>query len=298
VLREADFRDRDIRGKAVLLYSSPTPGGRDHTARWSGSMLRANKAGAALVLIVMDIPGNVTTEPEAGQGTTVPTMTISLKEGTAIREAIESGKDVTLRLRSDIERKAGLKTANVWGVLPGMTNENILIMAHTDAMFEGALDNARLATDVARDIEGPGLALAQCVHDLEALDRRVGRLQCLEATDGADQQLQLAMVGLEHVVQIFDLPMDGVLGACTLLLQFSNRRRVGRRLVRVDDVRQFPLLQALQRFAEEALGCRGAACWRKVEVDRVAELVDCPIEIGPLASDLDVDPMGCRAPPL
>jgi putative aminopeptidase FrvX len=47
-----------------------------------------------------------------------------------------------LRLRADIERKAGLKTANVWGVLPGMTDENILIMAHTDAMFDGALDNA------------------------------------------------------------------------------------------------------------------------------------------------------------
>ena len=138
----ADFSDRDVRGKAVLLYSSPTPGGRDHTARWSGSMLRANKAGAALVLIVMDIPGNVTTEPEAGQGTTVPTMTISLKEGTAIREAVEAGKDVRLRIKSDIERKQGLKTANVWGVLPGMTDENILIMAHTDAMFDGALDNA------------------------------------------------------------------------------------------------------------------------------------------------------------
>jgi hypothetical protein len=138
----ADFRDRDVRGKAVLLYSTPTPGGRDHTARWSGSMMRANKAGAAMVLIVMDIPGDVTTEPEAGQGTTVPTLTISMKEGTAIREAIESGKDVTLRLRADIERKSGLKTANVWGVLPGMTSENILIMAHTDAMFDGALDNA------------------------------------------------------------------------------------------------------------------------------------------------------------
>jgi peptidase M28-like protein len=138
----ADFKDRDVRGKAVLLYSNPTPGGRDHLARWSGSMLRANKAGAAMVLVVMDIPGNVTTEPEAGAGTTVPTLTISMSEGTAIREAIEAGKDVTLRLRSDIERKPGLKTANVWGVLPGMTDENILIMAHTDAMFEGALDNA------------------------------------------------------------------------------------------------------------------------------------------------------------
>jgi hypothetical protein len=138
----ADFKDRDVRGKAVLLYSAPTPGGRDHTARWSGSMLRANKAGAAMVLIVMDNPGNVVTEPEAGQGTTVPTLTISMKEGTAIREAIEAGEDVMLRLRADIERKAGLKTANVWGVLPGMTDENILIMAHTDAMFDGALDNA------------------------------------------------------------------------------------------------------------------------------------------------------------
>ena len=105
-------------------------------------MLRANKAGAAMVLIVMDNPGNVVTEPEAGQGTTVPTLTISMKEGTAIREAIEAGEDVMLRLRADIERKAGLKTANVWGVLPGMTDENILIMAHTDAMFDGALDNA------------------------------------------------------------------------------------------------------------------------------------------------------------
>jgi hypothetical protein len=138
----ADFRDRDVRGKAVLLYSNPTPGGRDHFARWSGSMMRANSAGAAMVLIVMDIPGDITTEPEAGAGTTVPTLTISMKEGTAIREAIEAGKDVTLRLRADIERKTGLKTANVWGVLPGATDENILIMAHTDAMFDGALDNA------------------------------------------------------------------------------------------------------------------------------------------------------------
>jgi Peptidase family M28 len=138
----ADFKDRDVRGKAVLLYSMPTPGGRDHTARWSGSMLRANKAGAAMVFIVMDNPGGVTTEPEAGQGTTVPTLTISMKEGTALREAIETGKEVTLQLHADIERKTGLKTANVWGVLPGMTDENILIMAHTDAIFEGALDNA------------------------------------------------------------------------------------------------------------------------------------------------------------
>jgi hypothetical protein len=102
---------------------------------------------------VRDNPGDVTTEPEAGAGTTVPTLTISMKEGTAIREAIEAGQNVTLRLRADIERKPGLKTANVWGVLPGMTDENILVMAHTDAMFDGALDNAAgivMLTEIAR----------------------------------------------------------------------------------------------------------------------------------------------------
>jgi PA domain len=123
----ADFKDRDVRGKAVLLYSAPTPGGRDHTARWSGSMLRANKAGAAMVLIVMDNPGNVVTEPEAGQGTTVPTLTISMKEVTAIREAIETGQDVTLRLRAD--SRARHRTSRPCA--PSMTDENILIMVDT-----------------------------------------------------------------------------------------------------------------------------------------------------------------------
>ena len=36
----------------------------------------------------------------------------------------------------------GLKTNNVWGVLPGLTDENILVMAHHDAFFDGALNNA------------------------------------------------------------------------------------------------------------------------------------------------------------
>jgi hypothetical protein len=46
--------------------------------------------------------------------------------------------------------KDGLKTASVWGVLPGMTDENIAVMAHTEAFFEGAMDNASgVATMVA-----------------------------------------------------------------------------------------------------------------------------------------------------
>jgi hypothetical protein len=36
----------------------------------------------------------------------------------------------------------GLKTYNTWGVLPGATDENILVMAHHDGFFDAALDNA------------------------------------------------------------------------------------------------------------------------------------------------------------
>ena len=41
------------------------------------------------------------------------------------------------------------------------------------------------------------MALAQRAHDLEALDRGVGRLQRLEAAHGPEQQLKLAVVGLD-----------------------------------------------------------------------------------------------------
>ena len=46
------------------------------------------------------------------------------------------------KVRLDIQMVAGLKTANVWGVLPGMTDEKIIVVAHRDGYFEAAGDNA------------------------------------------------------------------------------------------------------------------------------------------------------------
>jgi hypothetical protein len=44
----------------------------------------------------------------------------------------------------------GLKSYNVFAVLPGDSDENVAVMAHTDAFFEGAMDNASgVATNVA-----------------------------------------------------------------------------------------------------------------------------------------------------
>lgn len=79
-------------------------------------------------------------------------------------------------------------------------------------------------------------------HDLEALDRGVGRPERLEAPDRPDELLQLAVVGLNDIVQLLGLPVDGVLRALALRLQLGQRRGVGGRLVRVDDRWLVPVL--------------------------------------------------------
>jgi hypothetical protein len=49
---------------------------------------------------------------------------------------------VKVHARLNTERRTGLMDANVWGTLPGTTNEDIVIMAQHDARFEGAFSNA------------------------------------------------------------------------------------------------------------------------------------------------------------
>ena len=137
------------------------------------------------------------------------------------------------------------------------------------AKAKSSLDDAGFTTNVVCDVEGGCLSFTKCAHHLEALDRRIGRLQRLEAADRADQLLQLAVVSLDDVVQILDLSMQRFLWTFAFLLQLGESGRVGRRLVRVDDRRLFPVLQAVERFAEEALRSRGVARWLKVEVDGV-----------------------------
>jgi hypothetical protein len=110
-------------------------------------MLLAEQKGAAAVIIVLGIPGNFTTQlwGSGGEGpdlTRVPWFSVGLEDGTAVRELIERGAPVKLRMRLAIESRTGLKPSAVFGVLPGNTDENILVIAHTDGFWEAAVDNA------------------------------------------------------------------------------------------------------------------------------------------------------------
>jgi hypothetical protein len=140
----ADFLGRDVKGKAVIVYGIPTPGGRSDSALSNGSIQRAEQAGAAALFIVLGFPGNVTNQPTGGANdpAKIPVMMLGNEDGTALRELIEKQQSPKLHVRLDVQIRSGLKTASVWGVLPGTTEENIALMAHTDSFFEGAMDNA------------------------------------------------------------------------------------------------------------------------------------------------------------
>ena len=146
----ADFKGRDVKGKAVFVYTWPTDGGIFTSSSWTGAYQRALDSGAAMVFLVQGFPGDQESMMFANHGgsvkmgplSAVPAMTISHDEGFAVREAIEHGGDVKVRMRLDVKIVPGLHTDTVLATLPGQSDETILVMAHHDAYFQGATDNA------------------------------------------------------------------------------------------------------------------------------------------------------------
>ena len=135
----ADFAGRDVKGKLVIIQSMPMPGVVSHSAVYNGSARRAAERGAAAVALNVAIPGNF--QVQIGFNSERPTFTMGTEDTAALREALEKNP-VKVHVELETESRSGLRDASVWGVLPGTTDEDIIVMAHHDAYFDGALDNA------------------------------------------------------------------------------------------------------------------------------------------------------------
>lgn len=159
----ADFAGRNVKGKAVFIYSVPQPGVWSNSASSNGATARAFDGGAAAVFVVIGLPGNIRTQfgvggrgrgaaPDgaaaaapAGPAPITPGFTMGLGDGNAMRELMEqapTGQSARVKIKIDAEMVPGLKSYNVWGVLPGATDEKIMVIAHRDGYFESAGDNA------------------------------------------------------------------------------------------------------------------------------------------------------------
>ncbi len=169
---EADFAGRDVRGKAAFIYGVPVPGARTTSASLNGAFQRASRRGAAVIFLVIGLPGNISSmvsvvsragDEEPSSAPQVPTFTLGAADGDAVRELIEQaapGQPPRIRVRFDVRMVAGLKTANVWGEVRGVTAEDIMLIAHRDGYFDAAGDNASgVATAIALAEYFAGLTL-------------------------------------------------------------------------------------------------------------------------------------------
>src|SRR4051812_18712709 len=130
-------------------------------------------------------------------------------------------------------------------------------------------------------------ALAQPQHGFEALDRAPRRVEGLEAPDPRHGPLDPEVVALDALLQVLGRVVDRRARQEPVFPGCGDGGWVGPRPIGADPVggEQWFILQHL---AEEAFSRVQVALRREEEVDRGAVLVDGPVQIAPLAADLDI----------
>jgi len=140
----ADFIGRDVKGKAAIIYSTFVPGGRSHSASDRAGLFNSNaravQLGAAVVVNIMAVPGNGLFQPEGGLKE-VPQFTLSQDEGFALRDRLDKGEKITMHFKLDVPPISS-QTEYTIATLPGASDEQIVVMTHTDGYFQAAMDNA------------------------------------------------------------------------------------------------------------------------------------------------------------
>lgn len=138
---DADLARQDLKNKAVFFYSNDYMS--RHATASNGAWKRISQKSPAAIFITLMIPGNIKFQFYPVQSP-VPTFSIGLEDGLAVREMIAkspAGNAPRVKVQLGVKMVPNLKTATIWGSLPGTTDENIMIVAHRDGWFEGANDN-------------------------------------------------------------------------------------------------------------------------------------------------------------
>ena len=140
----ADFAGRDLNGKAVFIHSIPAPGSMGHSAgsSWEGAIQRAEERGARAIFVIYGISDNFTIWQGLGRNINTPGAFLGYEDGNVIKELFGKGLDVRVNMEVNIDYRNELKTASIFGTLPGTSDEEIYVLAHLDGYFEAALDNA------------------------------------------------------------------------------------------------------------------------------------------------------------
>jgi hypothetical protein len=103
----------------------------------------ALEAGAKALIVVIDAPGDlipIYTADEDKPDNPMPAVLISRSDGAALKDRMDdSGAELRIALEAETRTS---RTADVVATLPGKTDEYLIVGAHHDAIYRGAVDNA------------------------------------------------------------------------------------------------------------------------------------------------------------
>lgn len=140
---EADYEGIDVTGKLVLLDV-------DQNENWwinypaYQAKVKGAKAVIAMSVYPEDGPDRVGVQDICGPAD-APALAISEQDSTALQDAIKaSGKSsIPVVLNADSTVTKGATSHNVWGEIPGKTDETIFVFAHMDGYFHSQYDDAQ-----------------------------------------------------------------------------------------------------------------------------------------------------------
>ena len=125
-----------------------------------------------------------------------------------LRELLGKGQPVKVTIKVASEMRTGLKTASVLGTLPGTTDEEVIVMAHIDGYFDGAIDNASgvaVMMGSARALRESAAGTTPPQHPLHGFgrpSRRPRRQLAARQHAKPSWPKTVLMINLEHVAAV------------------------------------------------------------------------------------------------
>lgn len=142
----AELLHIDVEGKIAIQHVTP----QAHLVFERGSAVPAARSlfdrGALAVISLVDQPGNERVRDFSNCGG--PCFNLGGRDSWFLTQVMHAAADagnfdeLRMRLQLSSEDYSNLEAINAIGVLPGRSNETVVINAHADAWFDGAGDNA------------------------------------------------------------------------------------------------------------------------------------------------------------
>ena len=139
---EADYETVDVEGKLVLIDIDQD---NDWWINYPAYQAKIKGARAVIAMSVMNgVDENRITSQDICGPADAPVLAISQKDSLTLRELIRAGGngEITVTLNADSAIKKDSSTYNVWGEIPGRTDEVIYLFGHYDGYYHSSFDNA------------------------------------------------------------------------------------------------------------------------------------------------------------